>query len=376
VSATVEDVGPPLPILGRDQILNISAARDAGESLYFPFVVLANLGVLAALVLLAVKFPEFLAVVALYAALFAVVAFVAWKLTYAFIFGNSIRVGRNQYPQLYRLVKEAAHRLGISEPTVLVLQGHGYVEMLLAKRFTRRGVILLTSNLFDSLKDRTSSREMMMIVGRQLGHIAAGHYRMWFFKDIIGRLSLWFHAAWRRRCHFTADRIGLLVAGDLLAAQQALLVMTVGDNLARGADLDEVQKQRDDLFDSFWSWLRLAFEDYPFIVDRIVRLRSFANAIATVRGGENQKIGALALEHRSIRPIPLMILHGHDRMSLLELKTFLFERLPNVRPIVMAAESRGSSTLPEKFEGVATQVEGAIALLTPDDLGACPSNRA
>jgi hypothetical protein len=58
---------------------------------------------------------------------------------------------------------------------VLVSHGGGLVELLLAKRFPRRGVIILTSNLFESREDRPSSRELMMVIGIQLGPIMAGH---------------------------------------------------------------------------------------------------------------------------------------------------------------------------------------------------------
>lgn len=88
-----------------------------------------------------------------------------------------------------------------------------------------------------------------MIVGRQLGHIMAGHYRFWFLKDVVGVLAIGFHAAWKRRCHFTADRIGLLVTGDLLVAEQGLLILAVGDTLAAGTNIDDLQAQRDEHFD-------------------------------------------------------------------------------------------------------------------------------
>jgi hypothetical protein len=64
-------------------------------------------------------------------------SWIIWQLTYWMIYGHSVRVGPDQYPHLYRLVRESAHRLGIPEPVVLVLQGHRLVEMFLAKRFTR-----------------------------------------------------------------------------------------------------------------------------------------------------------------------------------------------------------------------------------------------
>jgi predicted nucleotide-binding protein len=42
---------------------------------------------------------------------------------------------------------------------------------------------------------------------------------------------------------------------------------------------------------------------------------------------------------------------------------------PQVSPKVMMSTTSASLTLPEKFEAIAAEVHGAIALLTPDDIG-------
>jgi len=56
-------------------------------------------------------------------------------------------------------------------------------------------------------------------------------------------LTLWFFLAWKRRCHVTADRIGLLCAGNLYEAEQALLMITVGKGLAPGTNYDALAEQ-------------------------------------------------------------------------------------------------------------------------------------
>jgi hypothetical protein len=178
------------------------------------------------------------------------ITWISWKLTLAFICGHSLEVGPTQYPQIYRVVKQAAEFLDIDMPTILVLQGHGVFELFVAKRFTRRGWIILTSNMMDEFSNKPSSREFMMFVGRQLGHMKAGHFDHWFFKDGIGRAAIFFHAAWCRRCHFTADRIGLLAAGNLYSAEQALIMITVGAGIAPGTNFEAIEEQRTKLFEA------------------------------------------------------------------------------------------------------------------------------
>src|SRR5215217_2595000 len=193
------------------------------------------------------------------------IKFLPYLWFYWSIYGNSIAVGPHQYPQIYRVVKQASEFLDIPMPIVLVLPGHGSFDVYVTKKFTGRGMILLTSNLVDEFSSRPSSREFMMYVGRQLGHIKAGHFRWWFLKEVFGPLSLWFYAAWRRRCHFTADRLGLLAAGQLEAAMNALYIITAGPAIAPSTNYSEVLEQRRVIFESLWARVQLSFSRYPYI---------------------------------------------------------------------------------------------------------------
>src|SRR5262249_45135914 len=155
--------------LQKGQHLDLKSIRVPFERFYFVFVCLP--AVLSALVLafLAIKdFSTFLVAVAIIAA-FAVLAWISWKLTLAFLLGHSIKVGPTQYPQIHALVNDASEILRIKPPTVLVMQGHGLFEALVARRFSGRGILILTSNMLDDLTENRSSRELMFFIGRQLG---------------------------------------------------------------------------------------------------------------------------------------------------------------------------------------------------------------
>jgi Zn-dependent protease with chaperone function len=367
---TVQPIDVVIPEITIGTKLNIRAIRDDWERIYFYVMSSVSLIVITGIMFLLIGvsssggesivvqlLPFFLILLAY--KLFPYLAF------YWSVYGNCIAVGPNQYPQIYRVIKDACQFLDISMPTVLILQGHGAFDLYVAKRFSRRGVILITSNLVDEFSNLPSSREFMMYVGRQLGHIKAGHFRWWFFKEVFGPLSLWFYAAWRRRCHFTADRVGLLAAGQLEAAMQALYILTVGPSVAPSTNFREIVDQRSVLFESFWARVQLSFRTYPYMIDRIVRLHDFAVDLGHKEA--LHRVGVMPIEHRKIKSLPLLIIHGHDRLAMLELRTFLFSKFPGVAQKVMVSTVAASATLPEKFEIVAEGVEGAIALLTPDD---------
>jgi hypothetical protein len=244
----------------------------------------------------------------------------------------------------------------VPTPTVIVFAGSGLIELIVAKRFTRRGFIIVTSNLIDALIEGGTSRELMMLVGRQLGHIKAGHFRYWFLKDVIGAFTGLIHRAYWRRC-------------------QSLLIVTVGPKLASHTSADEIERQAEDLRDRFWPRLQRWLSEYPYIVERIARLREFAASVSSLRDGSGARpnIGALPIRHMRLRTLPVMMVHGHDHNAVLEVKDFLRARYPFVDPVMMALETLGGATLPEKFERLAAEARGAIAILTPDDIGAARS---
>lgn len=359
-----------LPQLREGQCLDAAAARVHWEQFYLFFVCLPSLLVALGWVGLAVFDIGAALYVLAGAAAFVLLSWITWMMLMGNLLGNSIRVGDRQYPQLHELVVRASELLRITPPTVLILQGHGVFELYVARHFSRRGLLLITSNMLDDLTERGSSRELMFFIGRQLGLIATGYFDFWFVKHVLGSTMWLLHLAWTRRCHLTADRLGLLVCGDAQAAEQALLIITAGTAMAANTNIQAVREQRAEVFSSFWAWIALGVSSYPLMVDRIIRLREFAAEAAQRRIASNAplELGALPLQHRQIRTLPLIILHGHDLTARLEMVNFLQSKLPHVKPVLMIEGTDGAASLPEKFERLACNARGAVALLTPDDL--------
>jgi hypothetical protein len=265
-----------LPRLQKGQGVDLKKVRCRYERLYLCFVYIPSIILVLGVIALAFIDVSFFAIALGAFAFFYVIGWVAWKLFVALLVGNSIRVGADQYPQIHRLVLQTSEILHIQPPTVLILQGDGLFEVLVARRFSRRGLLIITSNTLDDLIENRSSRELMFYIGRQLGLIATGYFNPWGIKHTIGQFSFLFYFAWKRRCHMTADRLGLLVAGDLTAAERALIIITVGSGIAPGTNLQAIKEQRNDLFSSFWAWIQLGLSSYPYMVDRIIRVREFA----------------------------------------------------------------------------------------------------
>ena len=361
-----------LPALENPGDLQIELLREPGERLFRGLLLgSAALPFVAYVVVLFVSLEAGL-VIAAYAGLFAATIWVSIKLSWGYLEGNSIQVSPQQYPQIFEAVREAASQLAVPMPKIFVMQGSGVVDILVAKHYTRRGYVILTSDLVDALIESATSRELLMLVGRQLGHIKAGHFRWWLIKDVVGVVFWIFHKAYWRRAHLTADRVGLVVAGDLYAAEQALLILTVGPKLAMHTNMEMLDEQAEMLREHFWPRFARFLSEYPHIIERISRLREFANRMHSLRSspGTRPVIGALPIRHMRLKALPLMMVHGHDHAALHEIKDFLRTRYPYIDPVVMSLETLGSVAMPEKFERLAAKACGAIALLTPDDVAA------
>src|SRR5205823_13742945 len=103
----------------------------------------------------------------------------------------------------------------------------------------------------------------------------AGHYRWYFFKNIVGRAAILFYDAWWRRCHYTADRIGFLVAGDFEASRYALISITVGKKLSAATRIGPIREQDNELRSRTFARFCRLFREYPYMVQRIIELESF-----------------------------------------------------------------------------------------------------
>jgi hypothetical protein len=166
-----------IPRIAKGQQLDLRAIRVPKEHFYFVFVCFPT--AIAALVLVGLLLSDwtiFLMVVGA-GLLLTLLVWIGWQLFLALLHGHAIKVGPNQYPQIHSLVTQASDVLGIDAPTVYILQGHGVFELFVARRFSRRGILMITSNMLDDLTEHRSSRELMFFIGRQLGLIATGYFR-------------------------------------------------------------------------------------------------------------------------------------------------------------------------------------------------------
>ncbi|MEO9262929.1 MAG: M48 family metalloprotease, partial [Candidatus Baltobacteraceae bacterium] len=104
-------------------------------------------------------------------ALFIVIAMVYVTLARGRLIGSSVMIHEAQYPRVFSIVKGACAALDIPMPLIFVREDNNVPVAALG--FGEPYSLVLSSRWIEQFEDD----ELAFIVGRQLGHIAAGHTR-------------------------------------------------------------------------------------------------------------------------------------------------------------------------------------------------------
>ena len=114
-----------------------------------------------------------------YVAFIGLFLFFAHAVFVAHIRGSGVRLGPNQFPELFQRVEVLAAQMGIaSMPEAYLMEAGGTLNAF-ATRFLRSRLIVLYTDLIDACDEDTAARDM--VIAHELGHIKAGHFRgMWF----------------------------------------------------------------------------------------------------------------------------------------------------------------------------------------------------
>lgn len=204
-------------------------------------------------------------------ALFVVVAMLYVTIARGRLLGSSVRIHEAQYPRVFAIVTRACAALEIPMPLVFVREDYYVPAAMLG--LGEPYSLVLSSHWIEQFEDD----ELAFVIGRQLGHVAAGHTRYTSLLSVNGNenpfIALIF-GAWLRRCELTCDKIGLLVCGSLDAAVRAVAVGSF-HRFGRQVNLDQFAEQGRDVHDDsvlrWGEWLGAE----PYATKRIYWMKQF-----------------------------------------------------------------------------------------------------
>ena len=192
-------------------------------------------------------------------------------------FGTLVRVSPRQFPEIHEAGTIAATRL--SSPQVPIYVKRSSEQNIYTLGLLGQPLIVITSAMIDQM----SNESLQFFIGREMGHIRAGH--TWLRTllrplgagiPVIGKLldSVVF-GDWMNRTELTADRAGFIACDSLTVAVSTMLKFGVGTRLFEKLDIREFLEQLNDVR-SVGGRVTEIVSEQPYLIQRIRRLVRFA----------------------------------------------------------------------------------------------------
>lgn len=227
-----------------------------------------------------------------YAAFFGVFFAVAHLAFVTHVRGSGVRLGPDQFPELYARVEELSRRMQMDKvPDVYLMQAGGTLNAF-AARFLRRHMVVLYSDLLQACEGNEAARDM--IIGHELGHIHAGHLD-WRWLIMPASIVPFLGTALSRAREFTCDRYGYASAGDHDGAILGLTILAAGGKHAPLVNRSALVRQQQDLNTGLMT-IGTWFSTHPPLARRIHALDpSLSDGQPLSGSGTWRAIGVLAL---------------------------------------------------------------------------------
>ncbi len=202
------------------------------------------------------------------------------KLQHRAAFGTLVRVSARQFPELSAIANEAAERLS-ADPVPLYVKRQSEMNIYTLGLW-QRPLIVLTSSLIDQMPPDA----LQFFIGREIGHIQAGHtWLRTLLKPlgtdvpVIGKLlnSVIF-GDWLNRTEFTADRAGFIACRSLTTAISTMLKFGVGIRLYEKLDIREYLDQINEVRDVRGHLTEIIAEQ-PYLVQRVRSLVKYSLSV-------------------------------------------------------------------------------------------------
>jgi Zn-dependent protease with chaperone function len=211
---------------------------------------------------------------------------------------NGIRLSDQQFPDIFTLGIRAARIMGLRQMPELYISGEMLWDAMTLGSDEQAFIVL------GSVLTYFKGDEMLYLLGREMGHIRAGHV-MWrtaskfvtgsthmnrsvmgsgllnvltpgkMLENVIDAPIM----AWARHSEITADRAGLLVTGNVEVARKVLMTSSLKSfPLFQRINQDDWLHQEEASDDQIMRLSEMTMSTSPFLARRMRMLREFASA--------------------------------------------------------------------------------------------------
>jgi Zn-dependent protease with chaperone function len=182
--------------------------------------------------------------------------------------GNSIRVTKEQFPDIYEIIEEQARKIDVAVPEIYIMSGafNAFVTKL-----SRSHILMLYSEVVETAL-RGNYDVLKYVTAHELCHIKQKHLtkkKYLFPSRIIPFLSL----AHSRGCEYTCDRVGYHFSPK--GSIEGVLIMTTGKEIYSKFNVELHIKNAVEN-EGFWTWFSEKFLTHPHLYKRLVEIKAYS----------------------------------------------------------------------------------------------------
>ncbi len=205
---------------------------------------------------------------------------------------QSLKVGPNQFPDIYEMVVDCARRLGIGIPTVFIEPSPSEINACTYAFEDNAPMIIITS----ALLERFTAGEVKSVIGHECGHIhnnhgiyntavtvilnalAIGFPGIQQILNLVSRPLQYALLAWSRAAEVTCDRAGIICCDDVNDEISGKSKFLYGAAFNRSSiNIDAILKQYEMMRATPVRLLELG-ADHPVAIRRIFADKEFINS--------------------------------------------------------------------------------------------------
>lgn len=187
----------------------------------------------------------------------------------SYIRGNSVRLSRTQFPEVYAILEAHCARLGMTQVPELFLTADTIKPYSQTYSSWHETYIILHQNLFGS-DYRQTLDVVAFTIGHELGAIRLNHTAIWNEMLLTYVNSIRFLSNPLKRIRvFSRDRYGAFLAPS---GFRGLLIFAAGRRLMDFVDLTDYLAQVRH-YGGFWPFFNIFFAERPQVLLRIQELR-------------------------------------------------------------------------------------------------------